>query len=257
MGAVASRVVRVRLRVWAAIAVLLLAAAAGGWFWLRDSSLVRVEEVTITGLSGAESDAVERTLEQTAREMTTLHVDVERLRRAVAVYPQVKDLSVTADPLHKLRIDVIERPPVALLTVGDQRTPIAADGTLLRGRVSSAGLPVVKAQAPPAGGRVSDEQTVRELAIVAAAPAPMRRHVERVEHGEDGFVAVLRDGPRVMLGDDGRAQAKWVAAARVLSDESSQGAGYIDVRLPERPAAGGFVSEIDDGTGEVSTSTSG
>ena len=36
--------------------------------------------------------------------------------------------------------------------------------------------------------------------------------------------------------------AKWAAAARVLADRSSSGATYVDLRLPERPAAGGLVA---------------
>ena len=48
------------------------------------------------------------------------------------------------------------------------------------------------------------------------------------------------NGPRLILGAGDRARAKWVAAARVLGDAGSQGATYVDVRLPEQPAAGGF-----------------
>ncbi len=43
---------------------------------------------------------------------------------------------------------------------------------------------------------------------------------------------------QIYFGDASRAHAKWMAAARVLADPSSQGAWYVDVRLPERPAAG-------------------
>jgi len=70
-------------------------------------------------------------------------------------------------------------------------------------------------------------------------------------------VAVMRGGPQILFGDDQRPRAKWVAAARVLSDESSAGATYVDVRLPERPAAGGFATTTEPPSGEVSTSTTG
>ena len=38
-------------------------------------------------------------------------------------------------------------------------------------------------------------------------------------------------------------RAKWTAAARVLADPSSRGAAYIDLRLPDRPAAGGLAAQ--------------
>jgi cell division protein FtsQ len=244
MGAALHRLPRLRARAWALIAVLLVAALTGGWFWLRDSGLAKVHNVTIAGISGSEAPAIRNALDQAAKEMTTLHVDAGRLRRAVAAYPQVKDLKVEAKPLHDLQIDVVERLPVATIDAGGQRVPVAADGTLLRGRVSSADLPDIKATALPAGATVTDKSQLRLLGVLAGAPEAMRKHVARVEVARTELIAVLRgNGPQIVLGDAARPRAKWVAAARVLGDDSSRGATYIDVRLPERPAAGGFTDE--------------
>jgi cell division protein FtsQ len=253
MAAAAARLARVRPRVWGIVVVLLAGALIGGWFWVRDSSVAAVNTVRIAGITGPEAPDVRKALDQAAREMTTLHVDEQRLRRAVAVYPQVKDLEVEAKPLHELRITVVERQPVALLSAGGQRIPVAGDGTLLRGRVSSAHLPAIAADALPAGPTVTDPQQLRLLEVLAGAPEAMRRHVDRLAVARTQLVAVLRGAaPEIVLGDWSRPHAKWVAAARVLSDGSSQGASYIDVRLPERPAAGGFET-LD----QASTSTGG
>jgi cell division protein FtsQ len=246
---------RLRARAWILIAVLIAATVAGGWLWLRDSSLVRVDKVTITGATGAEAPEVREALDQAAREMTTLHVDTARLRKAVAMYPQVKDVRADADLLHGLDIHVIERLPVAALSVDGKRTPVAADGTLLQGRISPAGLPVVKVAALPAGGHVDGGQTDRALVAIAAAPAALRRHIARVQVGRNGIEAVVERGPSILLGDGSRPQAKWVAAARVLSDRGAAGATYIDVRLPERPVAGGLPSTTATAGTEPSTST--
>jgi cell division protein FtsQ len=162
----------------------------------------------------------------------------------VAVYPQIKQLRVTAHPLHRLNIDVVQRGAVAALAVGDLRTPVAADGTLLKGHASADGLPAVPATALPAGGRVTGGNAAVALAVVAAAPPAMRRHLDRIDVGPDGLEAQLRDGPRVLLGTGERPRAKWIATGRVLGDPNSAGADYIDVRLPERPAAGGFGDEV-------------
>jgi cell division protein FtsQ len=61
-----------------------------------------------------------------------------------------------------------------------------------------------------------------------------------IETHDRGLVARLRNGPDLIFGDTRRLRAKWLAVARVLADKGSQGASYIDVRLPERPAAGGL-----------------
>ena len=53
-----------------------------------------------------------------------------------------------------------------------------------------------------------------------------------------GLTLVLRPNLLAYFGDDSRPHAKWLSLARVLADPSSAGASYIDVRLPERPAAG-------------------
>ncbi|HEV2769641.1 MAG TPA: hypothetical protein VGV40_05590, partial [Solirubrobacteraceae bacterium] len=57
---------------------------------------------------------------------------------------------------------------------------------------------------------------------------------------ERGWAVALRDGPVVHLGSAENLAAKWVSAAAVLGDPSSRGAAYVDVRMPERPVAGGL-----------------
>ena len=61
----------------------------------------------------------------------------------------------------------------------------------------------------------------------------------RLELGSKGWIAPLRDGPLLVFGDATRGAAKWAAAVAVLGDRRSAGATYVDLRLPERPAAGG------------------
>src|SRR4051794_35148605 len=40
---------RLRARAWVLLTLLLAAAAFGAWLWVRDSSLVRVDQVLVTG----------------------------------------------------------------------------------------------------------------------------------------------------------------------------------------------------------------
>jgi hypothetical protein len=74
--------------------------------------------------------------------------------------------------------------------------------------------------------------------VLGAAPATLLGWVQRVFMGPEGLTATMRDGLAIYFGNATRPHAKWLAAARVLADSSSAGASYLDVRLPERPAAG-------------------
>ncbi|TML03244.1 MAG: hypothetical protein E6G41_14040, partial [Actinobacteria bacterium] len=75
-----------------------------GWFWLRDSSLVAVDDVTVTGVSGPDAARISGVLEDAARDMTTLHVSKSDLDSAIAAYPQVKGIKVTTHFPHRMDI---------------------------------------------------------------------------------------------------------------------------------------------------------
>ena len=66
------------------------------------------------------------------------------------------------------------------------------------------------------------------------------------EGPEKGIVVELENGPEVIFGDADLAAEKWTAAVRVLADSDAAGATYIDVRLPDRPVAGGLPVETID-----------
>lgn len=216
-----------------------LGLLALGWLWLRDSSFVAVERVTVTGATGPDARAVRAALAGAARDMTTLHVRTDALRTAVEPYGRVASVEASAHLPHTLRIEVRERAAVAAVSAGGQRVGVAADGTVLRGQVTS-GLPLLSARSAPTGGRVTDQDLAREVAVLAAAPAALRARVIRVGTGSRGLSVPMRDGPELLFGGGERLRAKWIAAATVLADPSSSGASYVDVRLPERPAVGGL-----------------
>jgi cell division protein FtsQ len=116
---------------------------------------------------------------------------------------------------------------------------VAADGTLMR-TTRGEGLPEITAKAAPAGARATDAAVRRALTVLGAAPPQLRARVRRVYLGPNGLTLPLRDGPTLYLGGSERLRAKWVAATVVLADPTSAGATYVDVRVPERPVAGGL-----------------
>jgi cell division protein FtsQ len=225
-----------------------------GWLWLRDSSLVAVERVTVTGASGPDAPRVRRALERVGLDMTTLHVRDGALRSAVEPFAAVEGVTTSTDFPDVLRIEVHERTPVAALVTRSSRVAVAADGTLLRSTRSS-GLPEIAAKAAPAGDRARGPAVKRAIEVLAAASTALRSRVQRIQVGEQGVTLPLRDGPDVYFGSSRRLRAKWAALAVVLADRSSRGATYVDVRLPERPVAGGLEELAADEDPNTSTPT--
>jgi cell division protein FtsQ len=230
---------RMRRRVFMVLAACLV-LAAGFQFWLRDSTLVAVENVKVTGLTTKDAARVRASLVSAAHTMTTLHVDQDELERAIAAYPVVQALHVEADFPHRLEIRVIEHRPAAM--VGG--LPVAGDGTILRGLPVEGRLPELDVRGKLDGDRLSDPASLHAARVAGGAPAPLRGRLERIEiRAEEGIVVELRDGPELYFGSATRVRAKWIAAVRILADPEAAGASYIDVRLPGRPAAGGLPAE--------------
>jgi cell division protein FtsQ len=225
-------------------ALLVVAAALGAlyMFWLRDSSLVRVEHVSFSGVSATPDGArVREKLVAAARHMTTLHMNPDALRRAVADEPTVHSLSVQPDFPHGLKIAIVENQAVALLVGAGRAVAVAPDGTVLAGTKLPSGLPTVRVVSLPSGTRLPAGPTRDRVAVAGAAPARLLPRVDSIsiEHGR-GAVAQLQGGPVVIFGRAVDLERKWAAAAAVLAQRSSAGATYIDVRMPERPVAGGL-----------------
>jgi cell division protein FtsQ len=227
-----------RVRLILLLALLLGGLLLGGWLWLRDSSLVAVTRVTVTGASGPDAGAIRSALSGAARGMTTLDANMSQLRTAVASFPVVADVRVSTQFPHGMRIRVVERPPVAVVSVAGRNIPVASDGTVLHDVQASSLLPVVPLAVPPGGSRVTGP-ALQAIDLLAAAPPALLTRVSTVTNvSGHGLVAQIRGGPSLYFGDASRARAKWISATAVLADAGSAGAAYIDVTDPMRPAAG-------------------
>jgi cell division protein FtsQ len=232
-----ARIDRLPWRVLAGVALALIGLALG-WLWFRDSSFAAVERISITGSTSSEEAHVRAALESTATGMSTLNLDAEALRESVEPFSSVADLHVKADFPHDLSIEVVEHRPVANVESGGSRMPATGGGLVLDG-VKSDELPTVASKEPLSDGRVQDRKALLALRVAAAAPPELRERAERVFWGDDGIALDLRNGPDLIFGDATEARVKWRAAARVLAEDSSAGATYLDLRVPKVVAAGG------------------
>lgn len=230
-----------RPRLFGAI-LLVVALLVGAFFWVRQSSLVAVQRVTVTGVSGPDAVAIRQTLARTAERMTTMNMSVQRLRAAVARYPVVRSLRVSTHLPHSATITVFEQVPVGVL----DGTVVSAQGTLLRDvNPTSRTLPRITAAGGPtapsaAGGGAAVTGTARaDIYLLASAPYLIISRLATAgwKPGR-GLTVAVRNGPVIYFGDDTRLVEKWRSVIRVLADPSSAGASYIDVTDPARPAAG-------------------
>jgi cell division protein FtsQ len=240
-----------------AIVAAVLALLVGGFLWVRDSPLVAVHRVTVTGITGPQSAEIRRALSAAARNMSTLDVNMDQLRTAVAPYAIVKNLRVSTQFPHGMRIQVVEQIPVGAVDVGGRVIPVAGDGTLLHDVAASQSLPSIPLRVLPGGSRITDPQARGAVALLAAAPVRMLSHVSQVTTlPGHGLVAQIKSGPSIYFGDSSDLRSKWTAADAVLADPGSVGAAYIDVTDPRRPAAGSSTSGgTSAGTGSAGNAT--
>lgn len=222
-------------------ALLLVCAGAGYFFWLRDSSLVAIDNVDVVGVTSGERGRIIDELTQASEGMTTLHVDRAKLESIAAGFPTVASIDIDPNFPHGMRIEVSERPPTMIVDSGGRQVPVAADGTLLTG-VSvpdDANLPVLEVDQIPSGPTLGGEPLDQAL-VVGAAPEPLRPLIEKIAHSKEfGVEVTMRGGIPIRFGTGSAAAEKWESAAAVLADPKLDSLSYVDVRVPERPAAGG------------------
>lgn len=240
------------------LAVVAVVIALGGlYWWLRDSSLVAVQKVRITGVSGPDAGRIRGALRTAARSMTTLDVKMDQLRTAVAPYSVVKRLDVSTSLPHELIIHVLEQVPVALVSAGGRRSAVSADGTLLPASTVTAPLPTIQLRVPPGGTRLTGSAR-DEVRLVAAAPYRILARLGVVSSDPaHGLTATLRNGPAVYFGSAQALREKWNAVVAVLGAPGSAGAVYIDVTVPARPAAGAGSDTATTGSAGAGTAPAG
>jgi cell division protein FtsQ len=218
--------------------------------------LVAVQRVTVTGATGPDATKIRTALIAAARNMTTLDVSMSQLDTAIAPYPDVKHLDVSASFPHSMRIRVIEQIPVAVVTVAGREIEVASDGTLLHADAGATSLPTIPLGVAPGGQRLTG-WALDAVAVLAATPYQLLPHISQVTNDPThGLTAQVRGGPSIYFGSAQQLGAKWTAAAAVLANRTtSAGAEYIDVSDPARPAAG--VTGVQGTASSTGTTSSG
>lgn len=231
-----------RIRSLHTLVLLAVIAAIGwlGWTWYRSSSFVKVEHVTVTGVSGPDAVQIRGALKRSALTMTTLDMQIDKLEQAVSGYAVVRALTVSTRGGHSVTIAVNEQVPVATVNIGGGSEVVDGNGELLPNTTIPHGaLPSVPVKTAPTADHVTAAGARAAITVLATAPYSLLSHVaSATSNATHGVVVRLRNGPQVYFGPSDDLHAKWAATTAVLRDKGSQGAAYIDVSDPQRPAAG-------------------
>ena len=171
--------------------------------------------------------------------MTTLDVNSGQLRTAVAPYPIVKDLQVSTQFPHGMRIHVVEQLPVGgRWSRAGSAVAVAGDGTLLHDVAAPARCRRSRCAVAARAARGRPTALLSALALLAATPYQLLAQISEVTTtAAHGLVAQLRYGPSIYFGDASRARARsGPRRPTVLADSEL---GGRDVHRRDRPGAPG------------------
>jgi cell division septal protein FtsQ len=223
-------------RTLAMIAAVGLVAGLGGWLLLAGAGQ-RVQRVTIVGLSRDASPALEDALVAAARAQPTSGFSAAKVRAAVSRYTLITGIRAESREPDAVTLFIREREPFLRLSAEGTRVALDSGGTVITGYGRLPHVASVSGTRAPIDGRAVDPFALTALRLVRAAPAPIRRRIVAITTAHGVLTIYLHHGPRLIFGDATLPHAKWDAAVAVMATRSAEGAAYIDVRLPSRPAA--------------------
>jgi cell division protein FtsQ len=223
------------------VAFGIAAAAIGGYFVARDTSVFAIDGIEVDGAPAAVALQVRHALRADLG-TNLLRVDLARVREEVAAVPTVESASFDRAFPHTLRVVVVPERPVAVVRQGASSWLVSARGRVMANLAHGARprLPRIwiAKGAPIAVGGMAPASLSDSLAAVAPLQSVrFRARVASVRAESDELSLLLRSGLELRLGDATDVPLKLAVAAKVLPLVGAD-TRYVDVSVPERPVAG-------------------
>lgn len=229
-----------RWRQAALLTVVLVGLAAGGW-WLYQSPLLSMRQVSVEGNAVLSSDVVRSIADIEGRSMA--RPDFEGARQRLLALPVVKDVQIGRDWPNGARISIVERVPWGLWQMGDQRFVIDEEGVVLDLPVPEGAPVIVQTDAASTvvvpGDRVDPGAVALARELLSTAERTVGRSVVALEFSRaSGVTAVLSDDLRVTFGDVQGYEFKVAALFAVLQQAIEDGRTLhaVDLRFGDRVA---------------------
>jgi len=219
-------------------AVLLLAAAAGGFVGLLNGPWLRVERVALAGQHYTDA----RLMEQILRPLhgrSTLGIDSRDVADRLAVLPAVATVSVETRLPGEVRVAIQEKEPAFVWLTSAGRMIGAADGRLI-GRVElDADLPPELADLPLIDDRRRNSRT---LIIGEQVPADELRAALRLLELDGDLLGSQASAFGVRVSDEHGLvlvsyQPGWVAAFGLYGVDPAETPEMVDAHLDSQVAA--------------------
>ena len=221
----------IRLRV--ALVVTLVAGAAYGGYVLTGTRLFALTAIDVVGATSRDAvvDASGLRLGQ-----NVMKIDFGAIEERIAQLPNVAGVRIQRIDALRLRITVQERVAALRVESGEHVWFVDENGST----VSMADEPPVPVLRIPLAfeGAAASSSVDAALAVWRALPPGTRARVGELTT-VDGGIAFDLDGTQVLFGDARNARRKLIALSAVRSQlrDTDREARWIDVRVPDHPAA--------------------
>lgn len=217
---------------WLLGVLAVMAVVVFGVWLLWFSTILTAKNVTVTGTGYLSADEIRQAAAIPASEQL-VSLDVGAVRNRVAALAPVQSVAVRRVWPDRVRIDVDERDPVAVVDIAGQIRGIDAEGVVFRAYPSKPrNLPLVQA-----GSGTRDEAITESARVVSAIPANVVRRIDHVEvETVDQILLVLRDGRTVTWGSAEDSEEKARVLEALLKQKPAQ---EYDVSVPGLPTTRG------------------
>lgn len=213
------------------VGTLVIALLLGGIWAVYFSTWLQVKGTSVHGTMKMTSakEVVEFAEAPVGEPLATADLEAVQVR-VLNGLPMVRSVNVSREWPDKVRIDVTERTPVAVVSIGGRLRALDETGTVFWDyKKAPSGLPMVNT----VSGTNSD--ALREAAAVASAlPADLAKRVDHVEVTTvDSISLELRNDKRVVWGSSAQSDTKADVLIALMKAEPD--VSLYDVSVPGQP----------------------
>ncbi|HUS81836.1 MAG TPA: FtsQ-type POTRA domain-containing protein [Dehalococcoidia bacterium] len=190
------------LRVLTAV-VLLASAAVVAWF-IYESPLLQVRQVSVAGAESIDPSVVADV--SGLRGQNIIQADTAAAKSRLLALPMVKDVSIERRWPGRMLVRVQERRPWGYWQVKEQPYVIDDEGVVLDDARPDEGAPTIferdSERRLAAGDRVDADAVALSRQLLDSAPTALKRDVVELEYSEhSGLTAAFEGGLRATFGD--------------------------------------------------------
>ncbi|HEY3374351.1 MAG TPA: FtsQ-type POTRA domain-containing protein [Candidatus Aquicultor sp.] len=203
-------------------------------YWLYNSSLFNITNIDVAGNKFIPSSKIAAACGVTEN-TSLLNVPVKDIRRKLLKDPWVQDAQVKRALPHTLRVDIVERTPIALISHANKFYMIDANKCVIAERPNSDGvtipiitdIPVAKVQI---GHRIVNSSLENAILCLNSMPASLRNSINLLSASSiDKLSLYNRANIEILYGEAKQAEDKNTVLAGILKKQGKQ-VVFIDIR---------------------------